>query len=232
MTKLTWLSHATWLIEHGDLRILLDPFFTDNPAAQVQADDMDGITHILVSHGHFDHVGDVASIAKRTGALVVATFEIAQWFEKQGVSPCGPMNVGGTVPLDVDGITLGHAKMVPAIHSSGLPDGSYGGSAAGFVLALGDKKIYFACDTAYFSDMKFYAHGVDVAVVPIGDVFTMGVDDSIQAIQRIEPKLALPTHHGTWPPITQDVEAWAVRVREDAKCEARALSVGESIAIE
>jgi len=228
MSKLTWLSHATWLIEHGDLRILLDPFFTDNPAAQVQADDIDGITHILVSHGHFDHVGDVASIAKRTGAVIVANFEIAQWFNKQDVPECSPMNIGGTVPLSIDDRAMGHAKMVPAIHSSGLPDGTYGGSAAGFVLTLGDKRIYFACDTAYFSDMSVYAHGVDVAVIPIGDVFTMGVDDSIQTIKLIEPKLALPTHHGTWPPITQDADAWAARVKGETKSDARALRVGES----
>lgn len=229
MTKLTWLSHATWLIEHGDLRILLDPFFTDNPAAHISADDMDGTTHILVSHGHFDHVGDVASIARRTGAVIVTNFEIAQWFDNQDVPQCSPMNVGGTIPLSVADQELGRVKMVPAIHSSGLPDGSYGGSAAGFVLTLGDNRIYFACDTAYFTDMKFYAHAVDVAVIPIGDVFTMGVDDSIQAIKLIEPKLALPTHHGTWPPITQDVKAWAARVKAETSSDARTFTVGQSV---
>ena len=223
MTKLTWLSHASWIIETGKHRVLLDPFFTDNPAAKVAASDFtDNVSHILVSHGHFDHVGDVEAIAKQCDSQVVANFEIANWFGAKGVGETLGMNLGGSIDLP-----FGKLKMVPAVHSSGLPDGSDGGNPAGFVLTIDSKRIYFACDTAYFSDMKYYAHEVDVAVLPIGDIFTMGVDDSIEVVKLIEPKMVLPTHYDTWSPIEQDTDAWAKRVA-DAGSHARVLSVGES----
>jgi len=228
--KLTWLSHASWLIEFGSLRVLLDPFFTDNPAAQVQADDLEDVTHVLVSHGHFDHVADVGSIAKRCGASVIANFETALWVGKQGVDDTVGMNIGGTTTLTAGDDSLA-AKMVPAIHSSGLPDGSYGGTAAGFVLTADQRRIYFACDTAFFGDMTFYAEGVDVAVLPIGDLFTMGVDDCVAAIKLIQPKIVLPTHYNTWPPIAQDADAWAKRVIAETGSEARVLKVGEAFEV-
>ncbi|TWT53187.1 metal-dependent hydrolase [Rubripirellula amarantea] len=226
MTKLTWLSHASWLIETGDHRVLLDPFFTDNPAAKVsEVDFADNVSHILVTHGHFDHVTDVEVIAKRCNSNVVANFEIATWFSGKEVTSTTGMNIGGSIVLP-----FGRVQMVPAIHSSGLPDGTYGGCAAGFVLTIQGKRIYFAGDTAYFSDMKFYASGVDVAVLPIGDLFTMGLDDSIAAIKLIEPKMVLPTHYGTWPPIDQDADAWAKQVAQ-AGCQAKVLAVGESFSV-
>jgi L-ascorbate metabolism protein UlaG (beta-lactamase superfamily) len=226
MTKLTWLSHATWLIETEQHRVLLDPFFTDNPAAKVSADDFtENVSHILVSHGHFDHVADVDVIAKRCGSNVVANFEVASWFGEKGVESTTPMNFGGQIDLP-----FGKVKMVPAVHSSGMPDGKDGGNPAGFVLTINGKRIYFACDTAYFGDMKFYAANVDVAVLPIGDQFTMGVDDSIEVVKLIQPKMVLPTHYGTWPPIQQDANAWAKRVK-DAGSDAKVLAVGESIQI-
>lgn len=232
MLQLTWLSHATWMIEHGSMRVLLDPFFSGNPAAEVSAEEMESVTHILVSHGHFDHVADVVSIAKRTGAMVLANFEIVQWLNKQGVENATAMNIGGTASLMVDDVELARAKMVPAIHSSGLPDGSVGGSPSGFVLHADGKKIYFACDTAYYGDMKFYAGGVDVAVVPIGDLFTMGVEDAVAAIELISPKIALPTHYNTWPPIEQDAVDWAAQVEAKTDAQAKVLSVGGSLQVE
>ena len=228
MIKLTWLSHASWLIETANQKILLDPFFSDNPAAQVSADDFADATHVLVSHGHFDHVGDVAAVIEKSGAQLIATWEIAEWFKKNsGIENVIAMNVGGNVEM-----TDGTAKMVPALHSSGLPDGTYGGSAAGFVLKFEDHRIYFACDTAYFSDMKWYAGGADVAVLPIGDLFTMGILDSIEAVKLIEPKVVLPTHYGTWPPIVQDAKAWANRVIAETDAKPVILGVGESHEIE
>ncbi|MCC9599813.1 metal-dependent hydrolase [Stieleria sp. JC731] len=209
------------------MRILLDPFFTDNPKATAKADDFADCTHILVSHGHFDHVADVAAVAEKSGAQVIAIFEIAQWLQqKSQLSNVMGMNIGGKVD-----VPDGSVKMVPAIHSSVLPDGSYGGMPAGFVLNFGDRRIYFACDTAYFSDMKWYAGGVDIAVLPIGDLYTMGVHDSIQATKLIEPKYVLPTHYDTWPPIEQNAAHWAAEVRSETDAEPVVLQVGETFEV-
>lgn len=227
-TKLTWLSHGGWLIETGQHRVLLDPFLTDNPAAQAHPDDFNDISHILVSHGHFDHVGDTATIARRCGSTVVANFEIAQWFQENfAIQSTVPMNLGGWVTLP-----LGRVKLVPAIHSSVLPDGTYGGNPGGFLLVLDDARIYFACDTALFSDMRLIASGgLDVAVLPIGDQFTMGPEDSIKAIKLIEPRRVLPAHYGTWPPIEQDVRQWADAVNKQTTAEPVVLEVGGSLCL-
>ncbi|MEL6106406.1 MAG: metal-dependent hydrolase [Planctomycetota bacterium] len=223
MIRLTWLGHASWLIEDGTHKILLDPFLTENPAATATVDDFTDATHVLLSHGHFDHVADAAAVLEASGAQLVTNYEIAEWFGKHhGVTNAIGMNIGGNVSIGE-----GSAKMTPALHSSSLPDGSYAGAAAGFVISLGGCRVYFACDTAYFSDMKWYAHGVDVAVLPIGDLFTMGVDDSLEAIKLIEPKIVLPMHYGTWPPIEQDASAWVQKVESETGSKAKAPAVGE-----
>ncbi len=205
VNEITWYGHATWLVKSGEHRILLDPFFDDNPAAPIKAADVSADT-ILISHGHFDHIADAASIAQRTGAEVLAIYEIASWLSAQhDVQNTTGMNIGGQVTRP-----WGSVKMVPAIHSSQLPDGSYGGEPAGFVLSLADTRIYFACDTALFGDMQLIGQmGIRLAVLPIGDLFTMGPQDSIQAAQWIQADQVLPTHYNTWPPIEQDAAAWA-----------------------
>jgi L-ascorbate metabolism protein UlaG (beta-lactamase superfamily) len=224
---LTWLSHGSWLIESGTTRILLDPFLTDNPAAKTTADSLVGITHVLVSHAHFDHINDVASIVNRCGATLVGSFEVVQWFQTHHqVKQAVMMNIGGSCELP-----CGFAKMTPALHSSSFPDGSYGGNPAGYLLTVGEKRIYFACDTAYFSDMKFYVHGVDVAVLPIGDLFTMGIEDSVAAVKLIEPKVVLPAHYGTWSPIASDARVWASRVSGETQARAVVLEVGEKFEV-
>ena len=224
MTKLTWLSHASWLIETDSQKILLDPFFTGNPKAEVSADDFTDVTHVLVSHGHGDHVADVEAVIQKSGAQLIASYEIVQYYQqKHGVENAIGMNLGGTFALP-----QGTVKMVPALHSSSLPDGTYAGDPAGFVLRIADRRIYFACDTAYFSDMKWYAGGADVAVLPIGDLFTMGIHDSIEAVKLIEPRVVLPTHYNTWPPIEQDAAAWANKVHSETDSKPVVLQVGES----
>lgn len=226
--ELTWYGHATWMISTGEHKILLDPFFDDSPSAPIRAADVDA-DFIIVSHGHFDHVADVASIANRTGAQVYAIYEIADWFTKNhGVQNANGMNIGGAVELP-----FGKLKMVPALHSSGLPDGSYGGVAAGFLVKVGGKKIYFACDTALFSDMQMIgAVGLDVAVLPIGDLFTMGPEDSVTAVDLLKPKAVLPSHYNTWPPIEQDANAWADLVKSRTKAAPFILNPGESFSVE
>ena len=220
--KLTWYGHGTWLIETGEHRIVLDPFFDDNPAATVAAADVQA-DYILVSHGHFDHVADAASIANRTGATLIAIYEIAEWFSKNhSVEKTIGMNLGGSIELP-----FGNVKMTMAQHSSQLPDGSAGGVAAGFILSTENKSVYFACDTGLFSDMRLY-QGVDMAVLPIGDLFTMGPADSLEAIKLIEPDKVLPAHYDTWPPIEQDVQQWAKSVEDTTQAIPVVLKPGES----
>jgi len=224
-SKLTWLGHGSWQLESGDYTVLVDPFLTDNPKAPVTAEEISA-DFILISHGHFDHISDTPAIANRTGAKVVAIFEIAQWLGKtHGIENVVGMNIGGGVDLP-----FGRVKMTVAHHSSELPDGSSGGVAAGFVVSLPEGDIYFACDTALFSDMKLIgANGIEVAVLPIGDLFTMGPDDSIEAIKLIEPNTVIPAHYGTWPPIEQDAEEWARRVQAETKSDPFVLEPGGSI---
>ncbi len=226
-TELTWLGHGSWSIASGDTKILLDPFLDDSPTAPVKSGDVEA-DFILVSHGHFDHVADVAPIAKRTGATVVAIFEIAEWFGRQhGIEKTQPMNLGGGVELP-----FGRVTMTLAHNSSQLPDGSCGGNPAGFVIEFPEGKVYFACDTALFSDMRLIGSaGIELAIVPIGDLYTMGPDASIEAIKLVEPKRVAPAHYNTWPPIEQDAQAWAERVRAETAAEPTVLQPGGNISL-
>ncbi len=221
--NLTWLGHSCWLLDSGSHRVMLDPFLTSNPVAKRKpADFAKGIDAILISHGHYDHVDDAAAIARQNNALLVANYEIASWFsEKHGVENVLEMNTGGWGK-----IPGGRVKLVQAWHSSVLPDGTYGGSPGGYIIELGGKRIYFAGDTALFSDMQLFATApLDAAILPIGDLFTMGVEDSIQATKWLKAKYVLPTHYNTWPPIQQDAEAWAKRVQAEGHGEPIVLAV-------
>ncbi len=224
-TKLRWLGHSTVLVESEGHKILMDPFFTGNPAAVIKQEDAEADC-ILISHGHGDHVGDAVEIAKRTGATVIANFEIAGWLQKQGLDKVHPLQHGGGYDFD-----FGRVKMTIAFHGSQLPDGSEGGNPAGFILFLKDGlKIYNAADTALFSDMQLIGeHGIDLALLPIGDNFTMGPDDALRAVQFIEPKKVMPFHYNTWPLIAQDAEAWGNLVRQKTKTEPVIIKPGDSI---
>lgn len=226
--ELTWLGHASWMIKTGSHRILLDPFLNDSPTSPVKSIDVEA-DYILVSHGHFDHVADVAEIANRCGSKVIAIYEVAQWFTQQhSVEDTVGMNIGGSLELP-----FGRIKMTPAIHSSQLPDGSYGGVAGGFILNIENKHIYFACDTSLFSDMKLIAEKeIDVAVLPIGDLFTMGPRDSVRATNYLNPKQVLPSHYNTWPPIEQDAASWAEMVKAGSTAQPIVLQPGETHTID
>lgn len=223
--EVTWLGHASWLLESGEHRILIDPFLTDNPAAKAKPEEV-AADFILLTHGHFDHVADAAAIANRCQATLVANFEVATWFaEKQQVKKTLGMNLGGSVQLP-----FGRLQMTLAWHSSQMPDGSYGGNPGGFVIETGERRLYFAGDTALFSDMKLIASGgLDVAVLPIGDLFTMGPDDSLEAIKLLSPQKVMPAHYDTWPPIQQDATAWAERVSQETEAQAIVPVVGEPV---
>ena len=225
-TQITWLGHNCWSIETAGKTVLLDPFLNDSPTAPTKADAVKA-DFILLSHGHEDHVGDSIAIAKRTGAPVIANFEVTQWLKKKGVAgdKLVAMNPGGGIQQP-----FGHVKFTIAHHSSSMPDGSYGGVPGGFLLGLNDCRVYFACDTALFLDMKVIGGGgLDLAVLPIGDVFTMGPDDSIDAIKFLNPKRVAPCHYNTWSPIVQDAPAWAERVRSHTGAEPIVIEPGGKI---
>ncbi|REK09398.1 MAG: metal-dependent hydrolase [Planctomycetota bacterium] len=225
-TTMRWLGHGSWSLETGGHKVLLDPFLDDSPSAPCKAADVEA-EFVLVSHGHFDHVADAASIATRCDATVVSNFEVCEWLQKKGVKSAQPMNLGGGIDLP-----FGRVQLTLAHHSSVMPDGAYGGNPGGFLLTLDDGKIYFACDTALFYDMKLIgAAGIDLAVLPIGDRFTMGPADAVEAVKLIGPKRVLPAHYNTWPPIEQDAQAWAARVKAETKAEPLVIEPGATVTL-
>lgn len=226
-SQLQWLGHGTWFISTNGFQIILDPFLDDSPVAPVKSHEIKA-DYVLVSHGHFDHIADAEKIAKANGATVIATFEICEWLSKRGVEKTHPMNIGGGYNFP-----FGRVKMTPALHTSMLPDGSYGGDAAGFLLTLPEGKVYFACDTGLFLDMQLIGQeGLTMAALPIGDNFTMGPDDALTAVKLLRPKMVVPVHTNTWPLIAQDPQAWAERVFKETEVKALVLDPGEAVTLQ
>lgn len=200
----TFYGHSCFLVEDQGHRLLFDPFISGNPLAA--AVDVSAIQAdvVLLSHGHDDHVADAESLLKRNGALLVSNYEITTWYQKRGVEKVHGMNIGGSYAFP-----FGRVKMVAALHSSSMPDGSYGGQPAGFVVQMGTRTFYYAGDTALTLDMKLIGdqHDLDFAVLPIGDNFTMGaVDAALAAVYCGAPK-AVGVHWDTFPPIVINREA-------------------------
>lgn len=225
--EMTWLGHACWQIDTATHTILVDPFLDSSPVSPRKAAEIDA-DFVLVTHGHVDHMADAAAVAARSTATLIANYEIAEWFAaKHKVENRIGMNIGGAVRLP-----FGVVKMTPALHSSVLPDGTYGGNPGGFLITIGDKRIYIAGDTALFSDMQLIGKvGIELAILPIGDLFTMGPEDSIEAIRLISPRKVAPSHYNTWPPIAQNGDAWAERVRAETSASPIVLNPGGSFSI-
>ncbi|MFO7653517.1 MAG: metal-dependent hydrolase [Candidatus Krumholzibacteriia bacterium] len=220
--KLTWYGHACFLFEASGHRILVDPFLTDNPQASVKAGEVRA-DFIVVSHGHGDHLGDTVAIAKRTGATVISNFEIVGWLQNQGLKKLHPQHIGGGFDHP-----FGRLKLTQALHGSALPDGSYGGNPAGLLFSFDELKIYHACDTGLFGDMELIGdEGIDLAILPIGDNFTMGPDDALRAVQLIRPRKVVPIHYNTFDMIKQDPHAWAMRVGKETDARAIVLDPGQ-----
>lgn len=222
--KYTYVGHGTHLLEIDGKKVVIDPFFTGNPSTDISADEV-MVDFILISHGHSDHIGDAVAIARRTGAKVIANHEIIGWLTKQGIQNGHGQHLGGEFTHE-----FGKVKLTIAHHGSGLPDGSYGGNPAGFIITAAGKRMYFTCDTALFQDMQLYGEdGLDLCVLPIGDNFTMGPDDALKAVKLIKPKVVVPCHYNTWPLIAQDGQAWAKRVEAETGTKVYALAPGESL---
>ena len=193
--KITYYGHSCFLLETGGKSILFDPYISPNELANKIEIETIKADYILISHGHEDHVADAVSIALRTGATVVSNWEIIQWVQKQGVKNTHPMNIGGHWFFD-----FGKVKCVNAVHSSSLPDGTYGGNPMGFLLETVKCNVYYAGDTALTMDMKLIGDykKIDIAFLPIGNNFTMGIDNAIIAADFIRCDQIIGMHYDTF----------------------------------
>jgi len=225
--KITWLGHSAFLIE-GRNKVLIDPFLTGNPMAAISADKVK-CDIICVTHGHGDHLGDAVEIARRTGATIASIVEMANYVERTGVKSIG-FNLGGTAKVLDTSIT-----MVPAFHSSSIGAPGLEFSAAmpvGMVIDSG-KVVYHAGDTCVFGDMKLIheLYRPEVAMLPIGGFYTMDPKQAAMATELINPKIVIPMHYGTWPPIEQDPKEFERLVKKSSKAKVVILKPGESLEV-
>ena len=229
MPTLTYLGHSAYLLEADGQTVAVDPFLSGNPSAARAASEIHPQT-ILLTHAHNDHVGDTVEIAKRTGAAVISIVELGDWLESHGVEGVIGANHGGTVAFDG-----GTVKLVPAWHSSSYTVGAgriAHGVPAGLVVRFGGRTIYFAGDTCLFGDMRLIGEeGLDVAVLPIGDHFTMGPADAVRAAGFLGAKTVIPCHYNTFPPIRQDAHEFKRLVEERTESRCVVLAPGESLEV-
>ena len=219
MVKIQFLGHACFLLDDGKYKVLVDPFLTGNPSAAASADEVEADV-IFVTHGHGDHLGDAAAIARRTGAVICTTVDLADAaLNDQGVEVVTG-NIGGTLSFP-----FGTARFFQAIHGSGAP----GTVSCGFVFEIGGKKIYHAGDTALMMDMQLLEDDVlDAALLPIGDYYTMGPRDAFRAAKMMKAGLVIPMHYSTFPHITQDAQKFVDDLKA-AGLNGAVLKPGESL---
>jgi L-ascorbate metabolism protein UlaG (beta-lactamase superfamily) len=226
MTTITWHGHSTFSMQANGYNLLIDPFFSGNPSAKTTADEA-AADFILLTHGHGDHVGDTLAIAKRTGAQVISNFEVGNWVMAQGHQNVHQQHIGGGFQHP-----FGHLKLTIAFHGSSMPDGSYGGMPAGFLLTTEGKRIYIAGDTALYSDMALIGRGgLDLAVLPVGDNYTMGPEDGLTAVTFLKPKAVIPCHYNTWPLLEIDVTGWQTKVEAETDSKVVIPAIDEAYAI-
>jgi L-ascorbate metabolism protein UlaG (beta-lactamase superfamily) len=212
--KVTYYGHACFSVQVGTKTLLFDPFIAENPLARAVDKRKVPADYILISHAHFDHLADAADIARRTGATLISNYEITVWFEKQGLGKVHPLNHGGGHNFD-----FGRVKFVNAIHSSSLPDGTYGGNPGGFVVESDHGSFYYSGDTALTMDMKLIGESsrLKFAALPIGDNFTMGIDDAIKAADFVGCNQILGLHFNSFAPITIDTQAAVAKFKAAGK---------------
>jgi len=225
MAKLTYLGHSGWLVEGRNATVVIDPFLEGNPLAVHKAGDIKA-DYILLSHAHGDHLGDTEGIATANNSTIISNFEIATHYGNKGFK-VHPMHIGGAHVFP-----FGRVKLTPAFHGSSFPDGSYGGMPAGILLTIDDKNIYHTGDTALFSDMALIGKNdpVNIMLACIGDNFTMGIDDAVDAVALVKPKLAVPMHYKTFDLIDVDPDEFATKT-ELMGHNVRVFEIGETLGI-
>jgi L-ascorbate metabolism protein UlaG (beta-lactamase superfamily) len=225
MNRLTFHGHAAFeLVTSKGTRIMFDPWLNQNPKSDIKVSDVKALDYILVSHGHGDHFSDVIELAQQTDATVLATFELVSLCLAKGVKHGHGMSIGGGYRFP-----FGHAKLTPALHGSGIDGGANGIHSTmpnGWWLDLGDARVYHAGDTALLTDMQLLQGRVDVAMLPIGDNFTMGPEDAARAVEFIKPRVVIPMHYNTFDVINQDAGHFRKLVGD--KAEVVVLNPGES----
>jgi L-ascorbate metabolism protein UlaG (beta-lactamase superfamily) len=218
MARLHYHGHSTFTLTTDDgTRVIIDPWFDQNPVSDMKADEIEGADFILCTHGHFDHFADAIPLAKRTGATLVSTFEIVSFAQSQGVENAHPLHIGGGFHFP-----FGYVKMTPALHGgqvAGDDEGAFTTVPGGFWMDLKGKRLYHAGDTALLMDMQLLRGKVDLALLPIGDNFTMGPEDAVRAVDFIRPQTVIPIHYNTFDLIAQDAEAFRASVGNLAKVE-------------
>jgi len=225
--KVTYHGHACFVVEGGGAKLLIDPFLSGNPRADIGPEAVEA-DYILVSHAHGDHLGDTVEIGRRTGATVISNHEIASYCAAQGLEVHG-MHIGGSY-----GFPFGRVQLTIAHHGSSFPDGSYGGNPAGFLITMTTEgqTVYFAGDTGLTYDMSLIGEkGIDLAILPIGDNYTMGPDDALRAVELLQPRSVVPMHYNTFPVIEQDPEAFLARVAAETGIDGQVLKPGESLTL-
>lgn len=224
--KITYLGHAAIIIEEGSFKCIVDPYLTGNPLCPVNVDDVTGLTHVFVTHGHGDHIGDTVELARANDALVIANAEISDYLAGKGLRTHG-MHIGGRKKFD-----FGTVKLTPALHGSGIDDGGVklcGGNPCGFLIEVGGKKVYHAGDTGLTMDMKLLdAEGIDIAFMPIGGNYTMDIDDAVRAVEFVKPKKAVPMHYNTFGLIEADPQDFKDKVKN---CEVIIMGINETVEI-
>ncbi len=207
MLTLSYHGHSCFEVDDGSHRIIIDPFLSGNPLTTINPEDI-SVEAVLVTHGHADHLGDTVAIAKKNGAPVIGMYELVGYCAERGTEGHS-MSIGGahTFPF-------GRVKLTIAHHGSFTDDGVYTGNPCGFLLTMGGKTLYHAGDTGLFLDMKLIAEQdpIDIALLPIGDNYTMGIDDAVKAVEFLRPKIVLPMHYKTMPVLEEDPTKFSDRL--------------------